>query len=301
MLVEPPNPDDPNLNGPLPEALPPEPDDFQVAATAVTRAVRAINAGQRPGDGAEFITHLLATVAANLGSTGAVTAGRPGSWEAAGVEGLLHSTVGYNDEYLLTYRTEPIQIVVNSIYELDDLGMFEAYDASLNHIGHALFGDRWTPSRDRLTLAELEQIEDVEYQFIQLEKRDRAEYRQRFTATVQARLEQLRAEDPSRYPEHLTITVRYADDTNDTDQFPGGRSPDLTDGWGIDLASILYAHARETTPLPGTDTAPTWTPGRTHTDTLLADGHWPHLRVPPLAHYGRPITTATATTATEES
>lgn len=265
-----------------------------MAATAVTRAIRAINAGQRPADGAEFITHLLATVAANLGSTEAVTAGRPGSWEAAGVEGLLHSTVGYNDEYLLTYRTEPIEIVVNSVYELDDLGMFEAYDASLNHIGHALFGDRWTPSRDRLTLAELEQIEDVEYQFIELEKRDRAEYRQRFTATVLARLEQLRAEDPSRYPEHLTVTVRYADDT---DHLAVAGSPDLTDGWGIDLASILYAHARETTPLPGSDTAPDWTPGRTQTETLLADGHWPHLRVPQLAHYGRPSTT----TATEES
>src|SRR3954451_25298629 len=141
MLVEPPNADDPNLNGPLPEALPPEPDDFQVAATAVTRAVRAINAGQRRGDGAAVITHLLATVTANLGSTEAMTAGRPGSWEAAGVEGMLRSTVGYNDEYLLTHRTEPIEIVVNSIYELDDLGMFEAYDAVINHIGHALFGD----------------------------------------------------------------------------------------------------------------------------------------------------------------
>jgi hypothetical protein len=289
MLVEPPNPDDPNLNGPLPEALQPEPDDFHVAATVVTRAIRAINVGQRPGDGAEFISHLLATVAANLGSTEAVTAGRPGSWETAGVEGLLHSTVGYNDEYLLTYRTEPIEIVVNTVYELNDHGMFEAYEASLNHIGQTLFGNRWSHPRDRLTIAELEQIEDTEGLLVELEQRDRAEYRQRFTATVQARLEQLHAEDPSRYPEHLTITVRYTDDTNDTDH--------LTDGWGIDLASILYAHARETTPLPGSDTATTWTPGRTHTETLLAAGHWPHLRVPQLAHYGRPITT----TATEDS
>jgi hypothetical protein len=291
MLVVPPNPDDPYLSGPLP----PEPDDFQVAATAVTRAIRAINAGQRPGDGAEFITHLLATVAANLGSTEAVTAGRPGSWEAASVEGLMHSTVGYHDEYLMTYRTEPIEIVVNSVYELDDLGMFEAYEASLNHIGQTLFGNRWSQSRDQLTVAELEQIEDAEGPLVELEQRDRAEYRQRFTATVQARLEQLRAEDPSRYPEHLTITVRYADDTNDTndsDHLPGGGSPDLTDGWGIDLASILYAHARETTPLPGSDAAPTWTPGRTHTETLLADGHWPHLRVPQLAHYGTPSSTS---------
>jgi hypothetical protein len=76
-----------------------EQDDFQVAVTAVTRAIRAINNDQRGGDGAEFITHLIATVAANLGSA----AGRPGSWEAAGVGDLLRSTVGYDDEYLLGF------------------------------------------------------------------------------------------------------------------------------------------------------------------------------------------------------
>lgn len=257
-----------------------EPDDFQVAVTAVTRAIRAINANQRGGDGAEFVTQLLATVAANLGSSDAVTAGRPGSWEAAGVGDLLRSTVGYDDEYLLTNRTEPIEIVVNSIYELDDLGMFETYEASTGHIGQVLFGDRWSPSRDRLTVDQLEQIEDIEEQLVQLEKHDRDEYQQRFAATVRARFEQLRTEDPGRYPEHLTITVRFADDNAGND--------DLTDGWGSDLASQLYQHARETTPLPGSNTAPDCTAGQRHADTLLAAGHWPHLRVPTLARYGTP-------------
>jgi hypothetical protein len=257
-----------------------EQDDFQVAVTAVTRAIRAINADRRGGDGAEFVTHLLATVAANLGSSDAVTAARPGSWEAAGVGDLLRSTVGYNDEYLLTYRTEPIEIVVNSIYELDDLGMFETYEASTDHIGQVLFGDRWSRSRNRLTLDQLEQIEDIEEQLVELEKRDRDEYQQRFAATVRARFEQLRTKDPGRYPEHLTVTVRFADDN--------ANSGELTDGWGIDLASLLYQHARETTPLPGSDTAPDWATGQRHADTLLAAGHWPHLRIPTLAHYGTP-------------
>lgn len=260
-----------------------EPDDFQVAVTAVTRAIRAINADQRGGDGGEFITHLLATVAANLGSTDALTAGRPGSWEAAGVSDLLRSTVGHDDEYLLSFRTEPIEIVVNSIYELDDLGMFETYEASIDHIGQVLFGDRWSPSRDRLTPDQLEQIEDIEEQLVELEKHDRAEYQQRFTATVRARFEQLRTEDPGRYPAHLTVTVRFADDNAIND--------DLADGWGGDLASHLYQHARETTPLPGSDTAPDWAAGQRHADTLLATGHWPHLRIPTLAHYDTPPTT----------
>lgn len=268
-----------------------EPDDFQVAATAVTRAIRAINNAQRDGDGAEFITHLLATVAANLGSSDAVTAGRPGSWEAAGVSDLLRSTVGYDDEYLLTYRTEPIEIVVNSVYELDDLGMFEIYEASTNHIGRALFADRWTPSRDRLTLNELEQIEAIEELLAELEHRERAEYQRRFTATVQARLEQLRTDDPHRYPEHLTVTVRFADEDA---SYPASND-DLTDGWGSDLASLLYQHARETTPLPGTDTAPDWTVGQRHAETVLAAGHWPHLRIAALAHYSAPTITTPST------
>lgn len=283
MLALPPNPEVPYLNGPQP----PEPDDFQVAVAAVTRAIRAINANQRAGDGAEFVTHLLATVAANLGSSDAVTDGRPGSWEAAGVGDLLRSTVGYDDEYLLTYRTEPVEIVVNSVYELDDLGMFETYEASISHIGRVLFGDHWTSSRDRLTLDQLEQIEDIEGLLAELEHRDRVEYQQRFTATVQARFEQLRTDDPHRYPEHLTVTVRFVNDG----PTPAGRTAELTDGWGSDLASLLYQHAREHTPLPGSHTRPEWTVGQSHAQTLLDAGHWPHLRIPQLAHYGTPTTT----------
>ncbi|MFI7059387.1 hypothetical protein ACIBL3_00210 [Kribbella sp. NPDC050124] len=264
-----------------------EPDDFQIAATAITRAIRAINNNQRGGDGAGFITHLLAAVAANLGSSDAVTAGRPGSWEAAGVTDLLRSTVGYDDEYLLTYRTEPVEVVVNSVYELDDLGMFETYEASTNHIGQTLFGDRWTPSRDRLTLDQLEKIEDIEEPLAELEHRDRAEYRQRFTATVQARFEQMRTEDPHRYPEHMTVTVRFADEDL---SYPASND-DLTDLWGSDLASLLYQHAREHTPLPGSNTQPDWTAGQSHAKALLDAGHWPHLRIPQHAHYGTPTTT----------
>jgi hypothetical protein len=269
-----------------PEPATEQPDDFEVAVTAVTRAIRAINAGQRGGDGGEFVTHLLATVAANLGSSEAVTAGRPGSWEAAGLGDLLRSTVGYDDEYLLTYRTEPIEIVVNSVYELDDLGMFEIYEASTAHIGRVLFGDRWTPSRDRLTLDQLEQIEDIEEPLAELEHRDRAEYQQRFTATVGARFEQLRTAEPHRYPEHLTVTVRFADEDP---SYPASNDY-LTDLWGNDLASLLYQHAREHTPLPGSGTQPDWTAGQSHAQTLLDAGHWPHLRIPQLVHYGVPTT-----------
>ena len=41
-------------------------------------------------------------------------------------------------------------------------------------------------------------------------------------------------------------------------------------------------------PLPGSDTAPDWAAGKRHADTILADGHRPHLRIPALAHRATP-------------
>jgi hypothetical protein len=256
-----------------------EPDDFQVAVTAVTRAIRAINADQRGGDGAEFITHLLATVAANLGSSNALIKARPGSWEADRVSALLASTVGEGDEYLVGYRSDPVELVVNSVYELDDLGLYETYEASTNHIGAVLFGDRWTPSRDRLTRDQLEQIEDIEQALADLEDADRSEYERRFTVAVTTEFDRRRATTVGHMPAQLTVNVRFVN-----------HHANLTDGWEHGLASELYAHARGAVLLPGSDTPPDWSkpaPAR----ALLAAGHWPHLRLANLAHYGTPTNT----------
>jgi len=51
-------------------------------------------------DFAGWLASVLAQVAAREGSSGALTAGRPGSWEAALVRELLAGTVGCDDEYL---------------------------------------------------------------------------------------------------------------------------------------------------------------------------------------------------------
>jgi hypothetical protein len=260
-----------------------EPDDFEMAAQALTRAIRAMNADQRPGDGGEFLTRLLATVAANLGSSAAVTASRPGSWEATSVQQVLASTVGEDDRYLLTYRTEPIELIVDTVDSLDELGIYQTYEASLNHIGQAMFGTRWTPARSRLTLNELGQIEDVIELLADLERRDRAEYQVRFTTTVRAEFEQLRADEPDRYPAHLAVTVRYADHTTHA-------TPHRTDPWDTPLVERLYEFGRKYTTLPGSDTRPRWEAYDRFAGELLAAGHWPHLRIPELAHYDVPTT-----------
>jgi hypothetical protein len=71
------------------------------ARQAVLRAVRDEH------DFGGWLASVLASVAAELGSTFALTAGRPGSWEADLVQQLVKGTVGWDDDYLDTYK-EPI-------------------------------------------------------------------------------------------------------------------------------------------------------------------------------------------------
>jgi hypothetical protein len=64
------------------------------AVKAITRAVDA------EADFAGWLADVLARVAARKGSSDALTAGRPGSWEASLVDQLVKGTTGYDDEYL---------------------------------------------------------------------------------------------------------------------------------------------------------------------------------------------------------
>ena len=71
------------------------------AATAIVDAVREEH------DFGGWLAQILATAAAELGSTAALTAGRPGSWEANLVQQLVRGTVGWDDDYLADYAKEP--------------------------------------------------------------------------------------------------------------------------------------------------------------------------------------------------
>ena len=68
------------------------------AAAAVLEAARAEH------DFGGWLAAVLATAAAELGSSRALTASRPGSWEADLVTQLVCGTVGWNDEYLHAAR-----------------------------------------------------------------------------------------------------------------------------------------------------------------------------------------------------
>ena len=68
---------------------------------AVDALIRAV---EQEHDFAGWLAGVLAQVAARKGSSDALTAGRPGSWEAALVDQLVKGTVGHDDEYLPDYR-----------------------------------------------------------------------------------------------------------------------------------------------------------------------------------------------------
>jgi hypothetical protein len=69
------------------------------AATAVLEAVREQH------DFGGWLAEVLATAAAELGTTAALTSGRPDSWEADLVQQLVRGTVGWDDDHLADYTT----------------------------------------------------------------------------------------------------------------------------------------------------------------------------------------------------
>lgn len=67
---------------------------------AIDATVAAVGAEHDFGG---WLARVLAGAAAELGSSDALIAGRPGSWEADLVSQLVHGTVGWDDEYLGDY------------------------------------------------------------------------------------------------------------------------------------------------------------------------------------------------------
>ncbi len=75
-------------------------------STSCTRqAIRAITMAARAGhDFAGWLAGVLTAVAARVGSSDALIAGRPGSREASLAGQLVKGAVGWNDEYLAGYK-----------------------------------------------------------------------------------------------------------------------------------------------------------------------------------------------------
>lgn len=210
---------------------------------------RWVESGQtEAADWAEFVTQALAGAAANVGSIEAVLAGRPGSWEAAGVRSLLVSTVGEDESYLLEHRTEPVVIDVYVDEILADHGIWDGYDQASQEIVRRYQdagllstdsaaavpgGEPATDKQDR----QADQLADLEERLDHLREQDWTTYGQNLKAAVEAAA---RRRPGLRVP--LVVNV-------DTDTYrPSGERPSV---WTWGLVDQLLEEAIANTPTPG--------------------------------------------------
>ena len=134
----------------------------QEAIRALTRAARESTNSTDWLDFADFLAHVLASTAANVGGPERLLARRPGSWEASHLDALLRGTVGDELDSWWTYRTEPLIVPLNvaELVEGSDLhpgllGFDEAIDTIGNQYESATRDDAaldaWDTEIDLLT------------------------------------------------------------------------------------------------------------------------------------------------------
>jgi hypothetical protein len=262
-----------------------------------------------PADWAEFVTLAVAGAAANIGSIDRALEGRPGSWEAGAVRGMLLSTAGEDPAELLRHRAEPLRVVLRPAEILCDLGYGELYDESRQvlqaeqdrHLWRYRLGEdrmwipvdpgapAWAGAFD-VPVSEVE-LHDMLLRpgtvtTVPRSAEDEAAYD--VLADREAGLEDLQYEDdPRAYGEALTATVLAeagqmypgvpVEITIDTGERTWrGDSP----WWGETPEEVLIDAAIGKTPLPWSGIAPLdCPPGQSVADTERAAGRLPHLRL----------------------
>lgn len=169
------------------------------AVSVLTEAARV------SGDWAEFVTLALAGAAANIGSVERILAGRPGSWEADGVRSLLSSTVGWDGDYLLEHRTEPVRVVLYVDEILADLGAWDTYDAA----------NRQLAGREATTVEELDALADIEGRLEDQRLRDWQEYGDALKTAVDAAAAKLSLKVPVNVTVDLVTFRPYGEQSQD--------------------------------------------------------------------------------------
>jgi hypothetical protein len=286
--------------------------DAIAALTAAARQQDTIGQGTpsehtRPVDFADLIAEVITAVAANLGSIETLLAGRPGSWEADHVRGLLEGTAGYDHTALMRYRTEPVLIAIDAEDIFADFGLTDLYDQAAQHLGaqvdaldQALLEAVATPAeaaildtasqtvarlfasaQDTLTQDDLDALDAA--QAVAGTIRDRAEDTghpmlaalTRAEAKYQA-LDDQWHHDLDTYQSAYLATIRDAMTERGLTLQTHAVHPAEAPEWDPFTAD-LHAHARATTPLPMTGQAPDWTHG-TPADALTRTGITYHPR-----------------------
>jgi hypothetical protein len=234
------------------------------AVTALTAAARLTwterrpdgTAASRPYDWAEFVSLGLAGAAANIGGIENVLAGRPGSWEADAVRSLLTATVGYDEQQLLTHRTDPVVVSINVDDMMVDLGAWQAYDDACDALQRryddlGLPDVRRTSGSAQQVLASLatatpeqehgcEQIAELEDRLEQQRQQDWVAYGAALATHIQAQVTQI---EGLRVPVVVHVDVDPDPASSQTGTWGSGV--------GESLSERLLNAAVEATPLPG--------------------------------------------------
>jgi hypothetical protein len=206
------------------------------AVTVLTAAARTCS------DFAEFLTHVVAGAAANLGGIEELLAGRPGSWEAHYVRELLTASVGHDEQYLHGYRTEPLTVRVHVDDVLTDLGYADLYyldaDIELNRREDAIYAaaPAGLTVEQEAALTELEQLRD------RVDAQRRAEWIA-YGAAFAENVRRVAAETLPALAVPIEVVIEH-DWRNDLGSGTETLSPEFR----------LWERARDLTPLPGSGT-----------------------------------------------
>ncbi|MFS0700277.1 hypothetical protein AB6N24_09925 [Cellulomonas sp. 179-A 4D5 NHS] len=217
-----------------------EPDPIAQAIDALTRVAnrtRTIGPGtpsahEEPEDFAGVLVGVLTSVAANVGGVESLLAGRPGSWEAAGVRELLAGAAA-DDADLWRHRTEPVRVLLDVWGTFGDFGVTALFYAEQNAAAERL-------DADGLSEAEASEAERVYDAFEDLLAHDATAYAAAFRATVH----EVAAEMGVTAPVEV-VELDFSGPAPETDA----------------LGDALATAATLRTPLPATGQAPDWTDG----------------------------------------
>jgi len=214
-------------------------DTFTDAVAALTRAALRRSPNGTPCDFGDFLAHVLAATAANVGGPDRLIAGRPGSWESSYVAGLVRGTTGDQPDDWAWFRTQPVVVPLNVAELIED----ELHHPGLMGLGEALenFDKRCQP-------IDGDDVEDWDRGIETITARYTDEYRlyaERFATAARCLADRI----PS-----LTADVYIEADTDPNSHWwstatinnPYGRS-------GDQLTCELWCAAHDVTPLPNVD------------------------------------------------
>lgn len=267
------------------------------ALTEAARQTRIIGQGTAHEstervDFGEIVCQVVTSVAANLGGTENLLAGRPGSWEASFVRQIIQSTAGEDPEELLSYRTEPVRLSIDALDAFEHFGIDELYEEAIQAISDSEVSTRDTlfealaTDSERARLNELiemmpepllaaesergEALENMQERFSiidEIEQRAIDEGNPLAAALTAARndgeaLEKLYAQDQASYSSAFLATLHQALSARHLSCGIEVIEPVNDQFEGESLREQLEEYARVFTPLPMTGEIPDWTEGK---------------------------------------